>query len=63
MTKEWLTLSIPIKKSQKCANIGWYYPTAGSEAGAVCIMKLSVCISTALHCSKYTKFLEGMKVV
>ena len=39
-----------------------YYLTAGSEAGAVCIVKLSVCV-TALHCSNYTKFLEGMKVV
>ena len=58
-----LTLSLPIKKCQNCAYIGWYYWTAGSEAGAVCIVKLSVCISTALHCSKYTNFLEGMKVV
>ena len=31
------------KKGQKCANIGWYYPTAGSEAGAVYIVKLSLC--------------------
>ena len=28
----------------------------------VCIVKLCVCIATALHCSKYTKFLDGMKV-
>ena len=49
------------KKSQNCANIR-YYPTACSEAGTVCIVKLCVCTSTALHCSKYPNFLEGMKV-
>ena len=58
-----LHLSLPTKKIQKCVNIGRYCPTASSEARTVCIVKLCVCISTALHSSKYTNFLDGMNVV
>ena len=35
--------SLTDKKNLKYVNLRWYCPTAGSEAGTVCIVKLCVC--------------------